>query len=100
MTPERNRWGVPTDNHGDIDNDWIDSLHQRLFACLEQDIAAFERIANVRPDPVHEVREKINLLEQMLKVRRLMRETWPKRQKPRSTRRRNGRSYRASAPAS
>jgi hypothetical protein len=91
MTPKRNRWGVPTDGHGDIDNDWIDSLHQRLFAHLEQDIAVLDSIGTAKPDPVEQLRNKINLLEQMLKVRRLMREVWPKRLKPRCRRRRNGR---------
>lgn len=91
MTETRDCWGVPTDKNGDIDQEWIDSLYHRLFFRLEEDIAALERVANAGPDPVQELRNKINLLEQVLKLRRLMREAWPKRQKPRSTRRRNGR---------
>lgn len=89
MTPDR--WGVPTNARGDIDPEWIDGLHQRLFHRLEQDIAALEHIGDARPDPLAEIREKVSLLEQMLKVRRLMGEAWPKRQKPRSKRRRKGR---------
>ncbi len=87
MTSAQQRWGVPTDPDGDIDPEWIDSLHYRLFACLEKDIIAFERVGTVKPDPLYEIRDKIKLLEQMLKVRRLMREAWPKRQTARGKRR-------------
>jgi hypothetical protein len=91
MTPAQNRWGVPTNHRGDIDFDWIDGLHQRLFHCLEQDIAVLERAQEAGPDPSVAISKNLKLLEQYFKVCRLARQSCPERQKPRGKRRQNGR---------
>jgi len=78
---------VPVDQFGNIDPEWIDSLHRRLFACVEQGITAAERAQRVAaPDPVKQIREKVELLTKVFALRRAMREerhSWRKKRKRR-----------------
>lgn len=67
---------------GDVDDAYIDDLHLRLFHVLEHNIAALETAG--RGDPYVEIGKKLDIMEKMLKVRRLMHQ--PRRAKKKKRR--------------
>lgn len=77
---------------GEVDDDWFDDVHRRMFLYLERQLAALERAENALPDPAKEMRKNLDLLERVLKVRKLMQET--SQQQPSLRTKRRGRSNR------
>jgi hypothetical protein len=60
------------DRHGNLNQDFIDNLHFRMFLIQEQHLAALERAAEERPDPIAEAMRKVELYRKMVDLRLAM----------------------------
>jgi|GEM_PF-6928040 len=73
-------------NLGEFNEGWAKNAHLRMFRFYDKQLKGLEHIQR---NPVEKIHETLNLLEHLLKVRQLMRQAYPKRQKvARSKRRR------------
>lgn len=70
---------------GDINNDYIDDLHARMFLLCERELATLEKPDE--PDPFEMLSKRIALIEKFLRVRKLTAEIYPKRHKRKKKRR-------------
>ena len=87
MKPESRSTGFEPLNLGEVNDEWFADVHRRMFLYIERQLAALERAENALPDPLKEMRDNLDLLEQVLKVRKLTREAQPRRQSLRKKRR-------------
>jgi hypothetical protein len=88
MTPaKRCDADMPEFKLGDFNDNWIGALHLRMFHYIEEEFSALEGSQKREPDPVEAMGKTLNLLERVLKLRRLVQQTRPKRMPLRAKRR-------------
>ena len=60
------------DQRGNLNSEFIDNLHFRLALIQEQQIAALERVADERPDPIAQALRKVELYRKIVDLRLAM----------------------------